>query len=103
MMASASPTASSKRCCAELSRTVAVITTPVPRAVGSSADILRPPLSGEASLRHLPDPGIAGKDEPAGPYRGRLEIRVVGRQNLPLRRLLAENPDRPHPWEFPPQ
>src|SRR5690348_12718572 len=59
--------------------------------------------SHRAAIGNLADPRIAGKDELARSHRGGLEIRVVGRKNLPLRRLLAEDTNRAHPWEFLPQ
>src|SRR5579863_10296014 len=54
-------------------------------------------------LWNLPDTRIAGKDESACPHRRRLEIRVVGGKELPLRRLFPENPDRSHLRKFLPQ
>src|SRR5579883_1688469 len=68
-----------------------------------SSSLLRQSGARRAALRDLPDPGIASKDELAGPHRCGFEIGIVGRKKLPLRGLFAEKADRAHPRELVPQ
>src|SRR6266478_8245714 len=53
--------------------------------------------------RHLPDSRIPRQDEVAGAQRRFLEIRRIGRKNLPARHLLTKQPNGAHVREFPPQ